>query len=66
VINSAVPPCFPALNQGRTAWAALTGGGRRWLLGFTSAICPCWGPARRVQPGRSAAPAGLAPVPGSL
>jgi len=43
-VNAAVPPCFPALDQGRTAWAALTGGGRRRLLYFTGAICPLdWG-----------------------
>ncbi len=37
-MTAAVPPCFPALHQGWTAWAALTGGVRRRLLDFTGAI----------------------------
>jgi len=61
-VNAAVPPCFPALDQGRTAWAALTGGGRRRLLYFTGAICPLdwgWQGEFDLCVWRSAAPAGL-------
>lgn len=45
VADAAVPPCFPNLHQGRTAWAAITSGERHRLLdpiywAFTDAIYP--------------------------